>query len=214
MLLFAALVALAVQARDTLVHLDYGTVRGVTSFSGRSRTFHNIPYAAAPIGNLRFRPPQPPKPFRGIYDPSVAGNACMVSTSLLINFKARPSEDCLNLNIISPPSAEAGDDLPVIVYVYGGGFTDGYANFPWIRGAKNIIEKEHNVIIVTVNYRVGAFGLMPSRELETEGSLNAGLHDLVAAFKWVRKNIAKFGGDPRSVTAMGLSSGGSIAIII
>lgn len=127
-----------------------------------------------------------------------------------INFLATFSEDCLNLNVFIPSNAFPGKNLPVFVYVYGGRFTGGYNSMPYARGARNIIKAQTDAVIVVVNYRLGAFGFLPSTHLKKEGSLNAGIWDVAMAFKWVRKYIREFGGDPRNVVAFGLSSGGMI----
>ena len=210
MMIFLLIAALLAQ---TVRHLDYISFRGRKSLNGKSISFYNIPFAAAPVGSLRFRRPQPPVNMSswGIQDKTKAGPSCIVDTRFLINFLAHPSEDCLQVNVYIPSEAKAGDNLPVLVYVYGGAFTDGYNSFPYGRGARNIINQGHKAIIVTMNYRMGAFGFLPSADLEKQGALNLGLHDIAESFKWVRKYIYQFGGNPRQVTAFGLSAG-SISI--
>jgi carboxylesterase type B len=128
----------------------------------------------------------------------------------MINVGANPSEDCLQLNVFAPSNAMPGDKLPVTVYIPGGAFSNGYSTFPYAHGARNVVSRE-NAIIVTINYRLGVFGFLPLEELKHSNDLNVGLQDVAAAFKWVRKHISEFGGDPHKVTASGLSAG-AIAI--
>ena len=127
------LILISILVAQTVRHLDYISFRGRKSLNGKSITFHNIPFAAPPVGSLRFRSPQPPVNMSswGIQDKTKAGPSCMVDPKRLINFLAKPSEDCLQLNIYIPASAKAGDNLPVLVYVYGGGFANGYNSLPY-----------------------------------------------------------------------------------
>ncbi|KAL2916335.1 hypothetical protein HK105_204091 [Polyrhizophydium stewartii] len=193
-----------------LVQLDYLTARGVVSADGAISTFYAIPYAAPPVGKLRFRPPQPPAAFSGIFNATAMGGSCIQApgaTTGGANYQG--SEDCLNLNVFAPADAIANaatKRLPVVVFIFGGGFTEGYSNVPLYNGV-NLLKAMPGRIVVVPNYRVNAFGFLVSSELEAEGSLNAGLLDQKAAFEWVRKHISKFGGDPNHVTAWGESAG-------
>lgn len=144
----------------------------------------------------------------GIQDSSKSGYSCMLDRGSLLNFGAIVNEDCLTLNVFTPAGASSGDNLPVLVYVYGGGFTGGFANyFPFIQGANDIISNDQDVIIVMMNYRLGVFGYLPAEELSESGDLNLGFQDVIAAFEWVRKYISIFGGNSRQVTAFGFSAG-------
>ncbi|KAJ3258379.1 hypothetical protein HK103_003667 [Boothiomyces macroporosus] len=180
--------------------LDYGAFKGIVQDDTVS--FLNIPFAAPPVGNLRFKAPQPPVPFFGIHDATKYGNICK-QTGAFGSGGVYGDEDCLNLNIYAPRDAFG---LPVIVYVFGGGFNDGSNQEPMFDG-RNIIKENPNAVIVTINYRVNLFGWLGGLELAQEGSVNAGLLDQAAAFQWVRKYIDVFGGDSSQITAMGESSG-------
>jgi para-nitrobenzyl esterase len=175
-----------------------------TTSKPKINEFLKIPYAEPPLGDLRFRPPIDPKTsMSGSVLLDQLGPKCMqVSTSPQDN----TSEDCLHLNIYSP---RTGENLPVVVYIHGGSFTGGSA----INNDASWLAKEQNLVVVTVNYRLGVFGFMAGNELKSEtnyggqSSLNAGLLDQKKAFEWVRANIAAFGGDPTKITAMGQSAG-------
>ncbi|KAJ3314269.1 Carboxylic ester hydrolase [Boothiomyces sp. JEL0838] len=198
--LFPTIADLAVNfVRHQVVQLPYGQIQGTVEplFS----SYLNIPYAQPPVGALRFKPPQPPLNFSGVYNATSYGNACIQAQTGATNLVT--SEDCLNLNVYAPT---VGEKLPVIVYIYGGSFNSGYNSNPLYNG-KTILTHSNNVVVVTVNYRVGAFGFLAGNLLAQEGSLNVGLLDQKFAFEWVRKNIALFGGDPTRVTAVGQSAG-------
>ncbi|KAI8912799.1 Carboxylesterase [Gorgonomyces haynaldii] len=192
-----------------MAHLDTCSVKGRRSLNGKTNTFFNIPYAQAPIGDLRFEKPVPVK-LSGVLDGTKPGPSCMVNPKNYVNLLAKPSEDCLQLNVFTPSDAKPGDDLPVLVYVFGGAFTDGYATFPYGAGSRSILNQGHKVVIVTMNYRLGAFGFLPARELQERDNLNLGIHDVKLSFEWVRNNIRAFGGNPRQVTGYGYSAGSFI----
>ena len=181
-----------------------GTVTsGMTVFKG-------IPFAAPPVGDLRWKAPQPVKPWTGVKDASKWGPACIQDAMFPRIFGAPEtelSEDCLYLNVWTPAKT-AGDKLPVMVWIYGGGFIGGQTSLPLYDGAK-LAEK--GVIVVSVAYRLGAFGFLAHPELSQEsgkGSGTYGLQDQIAGLQWVRANIAAFGGDPDRVTIFGESAGG------
>jgi para-nitrobenzyl esterase len=180
-----------------------GAIRG--KVGGGMRSFLGIPYAAAPIGSLRWRPPRPRPPWRGIRDATAFGSACPQFASLL--GRQSTNEDCLFLNVFTPAAAAAGAGLPVMVWIHGGGLVSG--------DASAYIPDElvaRGVVVVTVNYRLGVLGFLAQRALSGESpehaSGNYGLLDQQAALRWVRGNIARFGGDPREVTLFGESAGG------
>ncbi|KAJ3251507.1 hypothetical protein HK103_002375 [Boothiomyces macroporosus] len=183
--------------RQEVVELPYGKIRG--TIDNNYATYLNIPFAQPPVGNLRFKPPQEPLKFDGIFNATSYGNACIQAPSKNLV----TSEDCLNLNVYAPST---GKKLPVIVYVYGGSFVSGSNASPLYNG-KTILAHNKNVVIVTINYRLGSLGFLGGNLLAQEGSMNPGLLDQKLAFEWVRKNIELFGGDSTRITAMGQSAG-------
>ena len=166
--------------------------------------FEGIPYAAAPVGELRWRAPKPPVPWSGVRQAKEFGPACPQAPSKDARAEDM-SEDCLTLNIWSP-ARRAEDRLPVMVWVHGGAFTNGSARMPVYNGA-NLASKR--VVMVTLNYRLGFFGffghplLTEEANAENAPTANFGLLDQVAALQWVKRNIEAFGGDPSNVTLFG-----------
>jgi para-nitrobenzyl esterase len=186
-----------------------GVLEGVVSSDGRVRTFKGIPYAAPPIGPLRWKPPQPVAPWTGVRKATEFGPRCMQTRvySDMVFHDRGPSEDCLYLNLWIPES-HSQSKLPVMVWIYGGGFVAGATSEPR-QDAANLSKK--GVLVVSMNYRLGIFGFFSHPELSKESDHNAsgnyGLMDQLAALKWVRDNIAVFGGDPDNVTIFGESAG-------
>jgi para-nitrobenzyl esterase len=189
-----------VNASATVVCTQSGQVQG--SIEGDLRVFRGIPYAAPPVGNLRWRPPAPPLEWSGIRDASMFGNECpqMDSNQVIGN------EDCLVLNIFAAATPSPAKQ-PVIVFFHGGGNTGGTTQ-------RNTYDTpplaNHGVIVVTAEYRVGLLGFFANPLLTTEDGLSSGnynLLDQIAALKWVQKNIAAFGGDPTRVLMYGQSAG-------
>ena len=188
------------------VTTTHGMAAGVRK--GPTEYFLGIPYAAAPIGELRWKAPQPASDWTGVRQATQFGPACLqlraprVPESCLVD---RPmSEDCLTLNIWRPAQREEGP-LPVMVWFHGGAFRLGGTSLEQYDGSSLA---GYGVIVVTVNYRLGIFGVFPHPAL-TEPSANFGLLDQIAALGWVQRNIAAFGGDPDNVTAFGESAGGA-----
>jgi para-nitrobenzyl esterase len=185
-----------------------GTVEGTTGPTG-IRVFKGIPFAEPPTGDLRWRPPQPVKRWDGVKQVQTFAPA-PVQNPGLANFMGIPanfSEDCLYLNVWAPPKS-AGARLPVMVWIYGGGFTAGATGAPVYDGTHLA---EMGVVVVSVAYRVGPLGFLAHPALSREGggvSGNYGLRDQIAGLQWVRDNIAAFGGDPKRVTIFGESAGG------
>ncbi|MFH1684012.1 MAG: carboxylesterase family protein [Candidatus Margulisiibacteriota bacterium] len=204
LLLAAAKITLFPQ-RD-IVQLDSGPISGQTQAG--VRTFLGIPFAAPPIEELRWRAPQPVKPWKKVLACTKMGPACPQPHYLAVG---PTNEDCLYLNVWSP--AKGPDKrLPVMVFIYGGAFTVGSAAEKDYNGA-NLAK--NGVVMVTFNYRVGPFGFLShpllSKESPYGASGNYGLMDQNAALKWVNRNIAAFGGDPENVTIFG-ESAGSISV--
>ncbi|XP_039263382.2 liver carboxylesterase-like [Styela clava] len=180
-------------------------------------TFRNVPFAKPPIGNLRFLPPQPAEPWSGIRDGTTPGNLPIYSTaydSVTVPYFPSPnqfdneavlSEDCLHLSVYTP-SLERGKNLPVMVYLYGGGFSSG-SERPYDGCA---LAGMNDVVVVVPNYRVGVFGFFALGPTSI-CSGNAGLLDQQLALKWVKENIENFGGDANNVTLFGQSAG-SVAV--
>ena len=190
------------------VRTESGLLSGVPGTSADVRVFKGIPFAAPPVGLLRWRPPQPASRWEGVRKADAFGPRCMQGGG---GAQQQPiSEDCLYLNVWTAAAA-AGDRRPVIVWSYGGAFTGGAGSLPQYDG-EALARK--GVVFVTYNYRLGPFGFFSHPELTKESGRNAsgnyGLMDLIAALQWVQKNIAAFGGDPGNVTIMGESAGGAL----
>ncbi|MEP6951199.1 MAG: carboxylesterase family protein [Ginsengibacter sp.] len=194
-------------ASATLIKTENGTLDGMIEKSG-VRSFKGIPYAAPPIGDLRWKEPQHSKNWEGIREAKQFGpKAMQYNIYGDMNFRSNgTSEDCLYLNVWVPPGKNKG--LPVLVYFYGGGFVAGDGSELRYDG-ESIATK--GIVAVTINYRLGVFGFMAHPELTKESphhsSGNYGLLDQSAALRWVQKNIAAFGGDPKRVTIAGESAG-------
>lgn len=177
------------------------------------RVFEGIPYAAPPVGELRWRAPRPAAPWSGLRQAKEFGPACPQRPSKHIA-PVEMSEDCLTLNVWSP-SQRSGDRLPVMVWVHGGSFETGSARMPIYNGA-NLSKK--GVVVVTLNYRLGFFGffghpaLTEEAKAENAPTANFGLLDQIAALQWVQRNIQAFGGDPENVTLFGESAGAISAL--
>jgi len=181
---------------------------------GDIQSFKGIPYAKAPTGARRWRPPQPPLPWKGVRGATHFGDDCM-QTPFVIPTGQKPSEDCLTINVWTA-SPGRHNHRPVMVFVYGGAFVGGSAAYPLYDGTKLAAL---GVVVVSFNYRVGIFGFlahpMLSAESPAHASGNYGLLDQIAALKWVQANIAAFGGDPHQVTVFGESAGAvSIAVLM
>ena len=168
--------------------------------------FRGVPYAAPPVGDLRFAPPRPAQPWQGVRDARQDGPIAPQARSRLAHimgdFERPQSEDCLTLTIWTP-AADAGK-RPVLVWIHGGAFGSGAGSLPWYSGER--FAANGDVVAVSINYRLGALGFLC---LPGVSSGNLGLLDQVAALRFVRDNIAAFGGDPDNVTVVGQSAGAS-----
>ena len=188
----------APDARLALVQTTDGPVQGVRS--PRGEAFLGIPFAAPPVGAFRFAPPEPPVPWTAVRDATKPGDLCVQPS---VPGAGRQSEDCLTLNIYAPPGAVAGQALPVMVWIYGGGFAIGDN----VQYDPSRLAQRQGVIVVAPNYRLGALGFLAHPGLRGTGEGAYALLDQQAALRWVRDNIAGFGGDPRNVTLFGESAG-------
>jgi para-nitrobenzyl esterase len=181
-----------------------GEIQGVVA--GDISIFKGIPFAAPPVDDLRWKAPAPVQAWTGVKKADAFGHACMQTAGAMGN-TAPVSEDCLYLNVWTPAKKQ-GEKIPVIVWIYGGGFSGGSTSTSMYDGT-NFAKK--GIVLVSVAYRVGPFGFLAHPELSREsgkGSGNYGLEDMIAGLKWVKANIAQFGGDPSNVTIFGHSAGG------
>ncbi|CAM3807008.1 carboxylesterase/lipase family protein [Occultella aeris] len=181
----------------TVVQTDGGLVRG-TLDDGGALSFQGIPYAAPPVGELRWRTPEPAEPWRGVRDATAPGPACAQNAGELPDGSS--SEDCLYLNVTAPAES-SGEPRPVILWLHGGGFYMGAGhNYDPSR-----LATRGDAVVVTINYRLGMFGFLGLPGLADSGTF--GLADQQAAMAWVQRNAAAFGGDPDNVTLAGQSAG-------
>jgi para-nitrobenzyl esterase len=202
----------------TVAETAYGKVRG-TEIADGVLAWRGIPYAAPPVGERRLRPPAPPAAWAGVRDALVYGNRSLQPDMIEAPQVPLPptDEDCLYLNVTAPADAVPANDgaqangllanhggRPVLLWIHGGGFELGHGADQAGDGAA--FAKDHGVVVVTFNYRLGALGFLDVPGEAPTGAL--GLHDQVAALRWTRENIAGFGGDPEQITVYGLSAGG------
>ncbi|KAF5319917.1 hypothetical protein D9611_011051 [Ephemerocybe angulata] len=230
------LIALALQAAVTsaapslearaapTITVSGGTFVGATS--GTVQQFYGIPFAEPPVGNLRFRLPKGITSYNGTIDATNYGPSCpqqAVSLPIVQGLAAEAidylvnsifgqvfpdSEDCLTLNVVKPASATASSKLPVLVWIFGGGFELGSPSM--YDGSAHVTKSQkmgQPVIFVSMNYRLNGLGFLASKEVRAAGVGNLGLHDQREALRWIKRNIAQFGGDPSKVTIWGESAG-------
>lgn len=194
------------------VAIDAGRLAGTVDEAGM-RVFRGIPFAAPPVGDLRWREPQPVAPWTGVREASEFGDRCQQSpfpATTPIGHSGM-SENCLFLNVWAAPAAVRA---PVLVWIHGGGYSNGYSNAADYDGDAFA---QKGLVFVSINYRVGAFGFLAHPALTQESphktSGNYGALDQIAALQWVRRNIAAFGGDPNNVTIFG-ESAGSVSVSV
>ena len=206
------------EIRGDPVAIESGSLAGTELASG-VRAYLGVPFAAPPVRELRWRPPQPVTPWQGTYHADRTAPECIQTLRAHdINHyfgEEATSEDCLYLNIWAPPRDAAAQAAPVVVWIYGGGFTIGSASMANYSGEQLATK---GVVYVALAYRVGALGFLAHPELSAESpqhaSGNYGFLDQIAALQWIQRNIARFGGDPRSVTIMGQSAGSASVSIL
>ncbi|HTP13320.1 MAG TPA: carboxylesterase family protein, partial [Bacteroidota bacterium] len=193
---------LAVAQKPTPLRVEQGLLQG--TLENGLTVYKGIPFAAPPVGDLRWRAPQPPAQWKGVRETATFGPSPIQGPGNGPNM----SEDCLYLNVWTPAKS-ADDKIPVLVWIYGGGFNFGATSDPNYNGA-NLARK--GVVLVSIAYRVGQLAFLADSELSAESphhvSGNYGLLDMIAGLRWVQKNIAAFGGDPNKVTIFGESAGG------
>jgi para-nitrobenzyl esterase len=197
------------RADSLTVKTKQGKVHGKTINDGKVKAFLGLPYAAPPVGDLRWKAPQPPAKWKGERDGTKFGNRCAQLNLFkdMVFQDPGPSEDCLYLNVYAPADATAKSKLPVMFWIHGGGYSGGASSEPRHNGDFLPLK---GVVLVTINYRLGVFGFLATADLakEANGSAgNYGLMDMIAALQWVKTNIGPFGGDPKNVTIFGESAG-------
>jgi para-nitrobenzyl esterase len=210
---FILTLSVRVSAQANQVTISNGILEGTTNPVTGIRSFKGIPFAQPPVGDLRWKEPQPVKNWTGVFKADHFGKNAMQKNVYgdMMFRSAGMSEDCLYLNVWTPAKS-ANEKLPVLVYFYGGGFVAGDGSESRYDG-ESMAQK--GIVTLTVNYRLGVFGFMSHPDLTAESphhaSGNYGLLDQNAALRWVQENIAAFGGDPKRVTIAG-ESAGSIAV--
>ncbi len=202
-----------------VVKIDSGAVEGAAA--NGVDAFLGIPYAAPPVGELRWRAPQPMMPWSGVRLATAFGSDCSQAPNVIEKIQTTPNEDCLYLNVWRPAQGaagrtgeSAGRKLPVLVWIHGGGFVGGGSSIPWYDGSKFAHD---GIVVVSLNYRLGRLGFFAHPAILATGERptgNFGFLDQIAALEWVQRNIAAFGGDPERVTLMGQSAGGASVLAL
>jgi para-nitrobenzyl esterase len=205
--LFFVTLAGVFAASNDPVKIESGQVAGIAGSTPEIRIYKGVPFAAPPVGNLRWRAPQPVAHWDGIRNADAFGPVCMQNAG---GGDQKVSEDCLYLNVWTGAKS-AGEKRPVMVWIYGGGYNTGSGSQPGYDG--EALAKK-GAVVVTINYRLGVFGFFSypelTRESDRRGAANFGLLDSISALQWVQKNIAAFGGDPKRVTIFGESAGAGL----
>src|SRR5258705_913512 len=196
---------------STVVDTANGPIRG--SDDGLVKVWRGVRYALAPTGDLRWRAPEPPQPWREVVDATGFSPVCPqpVEPRITIDLGAPQGDDCLSLNVWAPSDTAAVDGKQVMVWIHGGAYIFGSASQPLYDGA--VLSAGGDVVVVTVNYRFGAFGFLDLSSFSTltrRFDSNPGLRDVILALQWVRDNIAAFGGDRNRGTLFGESAGAGI----
>ncbi|WP_111308002.1 carboxylesterase/lipase family protein [Confluentibacter sediminis] len=206
------------QNSNPILTIEGGQIQGVQTSTDGIVAYKGIPFAAPPVGDLRWKEPQPVRSWEGVKVADAYGNAASQLTWDPESFYGKEwqasgsvpfSEDCLYLNVWTPAAGKLDEKLPVAMWIHGGGYREGFAFEPEMDGGEDWAS--HGVILVTVTYRLGVMGFFSHPLLSQESpngvSGNYGLMDQAAALKWINKNIAQFGGDPNNITVFGQSAG-------
>jgi len=200
-----------------ILDIEGGQIQGTTADLNGVFVYKGIPYAAPPIGDLRWKAPQPVKPWEGVFKADEFGHPSYQSVHYPGNYftewgygaEKQCSEDCLYLNVWTKYPGQVDRKIPVAVWIHGGGYREGWGTEPEFDAQE---WAARDVVLVSINYRLGVFGFLAHPELSTESpystSGNYGILDQIEALKWVKKNIAQFGGDPDNVMIFGQSAGG------
>jgi para-nitrobenzyl esterase len=197
-------------AGSLTVKIDQGKVHGKTINNGKVKAFLGLPYAAPPVGDLRWKAPEPAANWKGVREATQYGSRCIpgrASADMAFLDTTGPSEDCLYINVYAPAEATPGAKLPVMFWIHGGGYFAGAGGEPRHNGDFLPLK---GVVLVTFNYRLGVFGFLATSDLAKEANGTAGnygLMDMVSALQWVKANIKEFGGNPDNVTLFGESAG-------
>jgi para-nitrobenzyl esterase len=197
-------------ADSLTVKTEQGKVTGKTINDGKVKAFLGLPYAAPPVGDLRWKAPQPAAKWKGERDGTTFAPHCAqnhVYDDMVFQDATGAKEDCLYLNVYVPADATDRSKLPVMFWIHGGGYSGGGSDEPRHNGDFLPLK---GVVLVTINYRLGVFGFLATSDLAKEGNGSAGnyaMMDMVAALDWVKENIKKFGGDADNVTIFGESAG-------
>ncbi|MDD5284114.1 MAG: carboxylesterase family protein, partial [Bacteroidales bacterium] len=215
--LFFALFLFSCEQPNPVLTIEGGKVQGVKAESGGVYVYRGIPFAAPPIRELRWKAPQPVIPWEGVRIADTFGHPCFqaahypggYTTEWGYGDESAYSEDCLYLNVWTKAPGQTGKKLPVAVWIFGGGLREGWGSEPEFDGEA---WADKDLVLVTFNYRLGVFGFLTHPQLAEENpehvSGNYGILDQIEALKWVKKNIAQFGGDPDNVMIFGQSAGG------
>ncbi len=213
---FALVATPLVWAQNSPIRIDSGPIQGSTQDGVEA--FKGVPFAAPPVGDLRWRAPQPVKSWSSVVRATSYSSDCMQVPfpSDAAPLGTAPAEDCLYLNVWRPAGTPANAKLPVMFWIYGGGFVNGGSS-PLVYAGDKFAQK--GVIFISANYRLGRFGFFGFPELtkqDADGMVgNYGFMDQIAALKWVQRNAAAFGGDPENVTVFGESAGGfSVSMLL
>ena len=202
--------------KNPVLTIEGGQVQGVQTETPGVTVYRGIPFAAPPVGDLRWKEPQPVVPWEGVKTADDWGHPAWQTShtpggytpEFFFDGDPEFSEDCLYLNVWTPAAGKPGAKLPVTLWIHGGGYTAGWGFEPEMDGEE---WAKHGGILVTFNYRLGVLGFMTHPALSAESphgvSGNYGMLDQIAALKWVKANIAQFGGDPERITLMGQSAG-------
>ncbi|MBO6046060.1 MAG: carboxylesterase family protein [Bacteroidales bacterium] len=227
LILLSALVLFGCTAKEAsspVLTIEGGQVQGVAAPLKGVTVYRGIPYAAAPIGDLRWKEPQPVTPWKGVKVCDTFGHPGFQSVHYPGGYttewgygKEQPySEDCLYLNVWTTAPGKTDAKMPVALWIHGGGYREGWGSEPEFEGSEWAAK---GIVLVSINYRLGVFGFLTHPELAAESphgvSGNYGILDQIESLKWIQKNIAQFGGDPDNVTIFGQSAGaGSVKTLV